>query len=189
MKTLYILLTRVPTAASRVIRLATGDAYTHVALAWDPALSTLCSFARRYWRFPIPAGLVQEDVRAGNYIRHANIPCALLALPVSDRVYDAVCRRAAAMLAERRRYRYDYAGLISCRLGIRRQKAYAYFCSQFVADLLQQSGAVRLPKPPSLMRPQEFLTLPEVTCLYRGTIAELNRRLACGLPPKPTHAC
>lgn len=67
MKTLYILLTRVPTAASRVIRLATGDAYTHVALAWDPALSTLCSFARRYWRFPIPAGLVQEDVRAGNY--------------------------------------------------------------------------------------------------------------------------
>lgn len=76
MKTLYILLTRVPTAASRVIRLATGDAYTHVALAWDPALSTLCSFARRYWRFPIPAGLVQEDVRAGNYIRHAHpVPC------------------------------------------------------------------------------------------------------------------
>lgn len=56
MKTLYILLTRVPTAASRVIRLATGDAYTHVALAWDPALSTLCSFARRYWRFPSLTG-------------------------------------------------------------------------------------------------------------------------------------
>ena len=78
------------------------------------------------------------------------------------------------MLAERRRYRYDYAGLISCRLGIRRQKAYAYFCSQFVASVLTESGAVALPKPPSLMHPCDFLDLPGARCLYQGPVSGLR---------------
>ena len=43
---IYILLTRSGTLLSGAISLFTGDSYTHVSLAFDPELRSLCSFAR-----------------------------------------------------------------------------------------------------------------------------------------------
>lgn len=39
--------------------------------------------------------------------------------------------------------------------------------------MLGDSGALRLPKPTSLMRPQDFMDMPQLTVLYRGSIAGL----------------
>ena len=84
---IYILLTRSGTLLSGAISLFTGDSYTHVSLAFDPELRSLCSFARRNAAFPLPAGLVREDLHEGYFCRHAEMPCALYALPVSRSAY------------------------------------------------------------------------------------------------------
>lgn len=70
-------------------------------------------------------------------------------------------------------YRYDVRGLISCKLGRETNHPNKYFCSKFVSEVLEDSGAVELPKPSSLMRPQDFMEMPEMTILYRGSIAGL----------------
>ena len=48
--------------------------------------------------------------------------------------------------------------------------------SQFVSEVLQKSGALELPKPSTLMHPSDYAELPELRCLYRGTLAGLPQR-------------
>ena len=62
MPNIYVLLTRSQSLLSRMIHRLTGDSFTHVSLALDSQLQTLCSFARRYSHTPLPAGLVHEDL-------------------------------------------------------------------------------------------------------------------------------
>ncbi len=174
MKYVYILLTRSQTLVSKAIGESTGDKYTHASIAYDGELKTLCSFARRYVRFPLPAGLVRENIKKGYFDNHRYMPCMLLALPVTQGVHEKVRRKIDGMLAVKEQYRYSAAGLFYCRMGVESEKEYHYFCSQFVAEVLTSTGAAELPKAPSLMRPQDFCDLPELRCVYEGEICGLT---------------
>ena len=175
---IYILLTRSGTLLSGAISLFTGDSYTHVSLAFDPELRSLCSFARRNAAFPLPAGLVRESLREGYFCRHGEMPCALYALPVSRSAYGKARRKVEKMLENRLDYRYSIKGLALCKLGIEEEREGHYFCSQFVGEVLEDSGVCALPKPPSLMRPQDYASLPGARCVFEGSLyrlAELSR--------------
>ena len=180
---LYILLTRSSSLLSRLIRRGTGDEYTHVSLALDGYLDSLCSFARLRPGFPLPAGLVRESLYEGYYSSNRYIPCMLLALPVEETVYLRVRSRVEEMLDYREGYRYDIRGLFLCWLGRESRRPRHYFCSRFVGEVLEQSGALPLPKPAGLLRPEDFLHLPGLLCLYRGPLAGLMHRGAAGGPP------
>ena len=67
-------------------------------------------------------------------------------------------------------------GLLLCWMHIRWQRRRHYFCSQFVSEVLQKSGALDLPKPSTLMHPSDYAELPQLRCLYRGTLADLPQR-------------
>lgn len=181
---IYILLTRSHTVLSRTIALFTGDCYTHASLAFDAELNSLCSFARRSAAFPLPAGLVQESLYGGYFSRHADTPCALYSLPASWPVYLRARQKVEKMLENPKEYSYSIKGLAMCRLGIEEERAGHYFCSQFVGEVLEDSGACTLPKPPSLMRPQDYASLPEARCLYKGSICKLTaERAGTGILP------
>lgn len=190
---IYILLSRSNTLLSRTIHLATGDEYTHVSIAFDEDLRSLCSFARRYSALPLPAGLVQEQIDGGYMRSHGDMSCMLGYLSVSEDCYQAAREMAAEMLSHSRDYRYSLKGLAMCRLGIPEERPQRFFCSQFVAELLQRSGAVELEKPASLMRPQDIAQLPMLHCLYRGEISGLGRSRAASawdnMPGLHTAAC
>lgn len=173
MHNIYILLTRSSTMISRAIHYTTGDDFTHSSIAYDDDLYTLCSFGRKYPRLMFTAGLVSEGLEYGYYRLHANMPCALLGLSVSDEVYARIRNRVDRMRMQKDDYRYDVRGLIRCKLGKESNRPNRYFCSKFVSEVLGDSGALRLPKPTSLMRPQDFMDMPQLTVLYRGSIAGL----------------
>ena len=48
------------------------------------------------------------------------------------------------------------------------------FCSQFVADLLQRSGALEFSKAASLVQPGDFLYLPQLQLRYQGQLNQLH---------------
>ena len=152
MKNIYILLTRSQTIVSRLVHLSTGDTYTHASIAWDDELTTLCSFARRHTALPLPAGLVREELCGGYYDLHRYMPCALLRLPVEDETHRLLRRQIEEMFTDAAHYRYSIAGLLRCRAGREVERDGRFFCSQFVAGMLEKCGAVTLPKPASLMR-------------------------------------
>lgn len=183
MKCVYVLLVRSQTVLSKLIRLFTGDQYTHAAVAFDAELDSLCSFARKHAAMPLPAGLVHEALDAGYYDCHRYIPCALYALPMREENWTRVKARAEEMLRRSRSYRYSVRGLAMCRLGRAEVRPEKYFCSQFVGEVLEESGAVRLQKPPALMRPQDLASLPEMKKLYQGRLSglmhDVKRITAC----------
>ena len=174
MKNIYILLTRSQTIVSRLVHLSTGDTYTHASIAWDDELTTLCSFARRHTALPLPAGLVREELCGGYYDLHRYMPCALLRLPVEDETHRLLRQQIEEMFTDAARYRYSVAGLLCCRAGRELERDGRCFCSQFVAGMLERCGAVTLPKPASLMRPEDLLDLPGVRVVHIGRLCDLT---------------
>ncbi len=174
MKTLYILLTRPTTLVSRVIHTATRDQFTHISISFESNLEPLYSFSRKYARSPLPAGMTTEAIAQGFYKDRGFITCALYELPVSSSVYYAAKKEAESMYNKSEAYRFNILGLALCKLNIPMERSNHYFCSQFVSSLLENSGALRIPKNSGLMRPADFLEIPELKLVFQGDLASLQ---------------
>lgn len=182
MKSIYILLTASETYVSKVIRLTTADAYTHVSLSFDENLNTLYSFARKYPDMPLPAGLMKEHLYAGYFGKYHATPCALYEIKVDNATYFRAKSEVEMMYQSVAKYRYSIMGLFLCRFSIPMKREHHYFCSQFVGEILAKSGAAILPKPTSLMRPADYMKLDTTTFLYEGTVGELFENHASYYP-------
>lgn len=173
MRSIYILLTRPETNVSRIIHVVTADKYTHASMSFEPDLRPLYSFARKYVNQPLPAGLRIEPLTEGFFKKYNYINCGLYEVQVSDEVYEKARQEVERMMPEAKRYRFSVIGLFLCKLNIPLHRERRRFCSEFVADILSHSGAVTLPKVPSLMRPSELAELPELTCKFEGKFYEM----------------
>ena len=100
-KSVYILLTRSGTWFSRLIHLATDDCYTHASIGLDGPNGPFYSFARKYARFALPAGLVMEEIRLEVQTKRQQIPCCLYALSVPLPVYERLRRQIDRMYAQK----------------------------------------------------------------------------------------
>ena len=123
-----------------------------------------------------PAGPSKEYLNKGVFRLRGDAPCALYALEVTDEAYVRARRRAEHMMARGELYRFNTLGLILCALHIRWQRRRHYFCSQFVSEVLEKSGAMELPKHSTLMHPNDYTRLEELRCVYKGTLAGLPQR-------------
>lgn len=170
MKSVYIILSRSGTLYSHVVHFVTAGGYTHASLALGPGASRVYSFSRKYARLPLPSPLVREDVPGSYMSRHPEIPCALYRLGVSGEQYNKISQKVEDMLEDGVKYRYSLLGSALCALDIAHERGYHYFCSQFVAAVLTESGALELPKPASLMRPADFQRVRELELVYTGPI-------------------
>ena len=186
MKTIYILLTRSGTLLSKLVYAATGASYTHASMAFDAELSCLYSSTRKNGYTMFPAGPSKEYLNRGVFRLRDNAPCALYALEVSDEAYSHALCRAEEFMRHSEEYSFNTLGLILCGLHIRWQRRRHYFCSQFVSEVLEQSGALALPKDSTLMHPNDYTLLPQLKCLYKGRLADLPQRKAMDLGETPS---
>lgn len=174
MKSIFILLTHSNTCISKAIKLATNDTYTHVSISFHSTLQPLYSFARKYSATPLPAGLRTESFTTGFYKKNNGIPCALYELKVEDSIYEAAKDAVETMMKNSCIYHYNIMGLILCRLNIPFHRDHHYFCSEFVSAILKEHHAMKLPKEPSLMRPNDYTNMPLLSCLFEGTLNNLE---------------
>ena len=168
-RAIHILLTRSGTWFSRLIHLATQDDYTHASIGLDGPAGPFYSFARKYEHFALPAGLVEEQVTG----RRRAVPCCLYELSVSPEIYASLRRQISAMYAQRQRYHYNLLGALSCFFNLPLDRRDHYFCSQFVAELLQDCGAAELPKPPALLRPSDLCRVNGLRAVHQGCIGTI----------------
>ena len=172
--TIHILLTRSGTWFSRLIHFATRDSYTHASIGLDGPSGSFYSFARKYRRFALPAGLVEEQVT----VYRRAVPCCLYELKVSEETYFRLRRQLRSMYAQREEYRYSVLGVFACYFNLSLQRRHHFFCSQFVAGLLEECGAVELPKPPTLLRPADLCLLKDLHPVHQGPLEGILTRAA-----------
>lgn len=172
-RTVYILLTRSGTWFSRLIHLATQDQYTHASIGLDGPSGPFYSFARKFEHFALPAGLVEEQVGPEVQEKRREVPCCLYELTVSQETYSQLRRRLSCMYAQREEYHYSVLGTLACWFNLPLQRRHHYFCSQFVAELLQDCGAAELPKPPALLRPSDLCRVNGLRAVHQGCIGTI----------------
>lgn len=173
-KTIYILLTYTGSLLSKIIKIYTGSHYTHVSLGLDINLKELYSFGRLIPNNPIFAGFVKEDIRNGTYAYFRNTICCIYSIDVSINEYNQLKKNIYKFGLEKNKYSYNLMGLLGILINKPIHRRYSYFCSQFVAHILNQSGIKLFDKPPALVTPYDFQINPRLNKIYEGPLIEYN---------------
>ena len=74
-----------------------------------------------------------------------------------ESICDDIAKEIERFLEQKDIYTYSRLGVILCLLHIPHKFENSYFCSQFVAEVLSNSGAVQLKKKESLYLPNHLL--------------------------------
>ena len=165
----YIIVSRTDTVLGRLIRRGLGAPFNHCSITTDQSLSCFYSIGRKGIYNPLRTGFVCESKDAGFFKTHSNAQMAVLRVPVSEAQLRALEESLASFQENAEHIKYSLFGLVYCYFGISAKRENKYFCSQFVAEILQSAGIDLLQKPPTLTFPHDFLLLPEAESIYTGT--------------------
>lgn len=184
-KSIYILLTDTGTWFSRMIKLYTRFPYNHASIALDDKLERLYSFGRKVYYNPFSAGFVKERMDQGVFFHHKKTKCCLYKLTVDEEQYEKIEEIIYHFDRLADHYKYNLLGIFAIALNFRLQRNNAFTCSQFVATVLQASGFPFLIKSPELMRPDDFLHLPNLELIYEGKLHEYKAFYNENIAPVP----
>lgn len=173
-KYIYIVVSKTDTALGKVIQRKLGVNYNHCSISLDESLENIYSFGRKELRNMFRAGFVMESKSNGFFKVHSGSDIAVLRIPVAETQWHNVADCVANFEEHKDIYKYNILGLIYCYLGIEVTRKDKYFCSQFVAEILELSGVSLFDKPETLVRPHDFLQLPQGMVIYRGAIGDYH---------------
>lgn len=170
MATIYIVLTDTGSIVNRAIKTITAAPYNHASIALDEQLERIYSFARKYPTNPFWGGFVREDFVTGTFSLFPNSTCAIYRMELEEKNFQRLDRIIATFEKNPNRYFYNYIGLFGVPMNQGINIPSSYFCSQFVAEVLNRCGKKLFQKKSSLVTPDDFRTHPELTLVYEGIL-------------------
>lgn len=171
---IYLCLTQTGTSMSKIIQRITKDPYNHLSISLDERLDRMFSFARRYSCTPLIAGFIQEDPDKSTFKRFPHTQAVIIRVEVLPETYDRIAGRLNEMYSRKFRYHYNFIGLLYAAFGKVRKKKNSYYCSEFIAELLQQNGLLSTEQ--KIYHPSDFLSYPGDT-VYRGILKQYRATL------------
>lgn len=166
----YIVLSSTNTLLGKVIQKRLKEEYNHSSISLDTSLSEIYSFGRKVPWNMFFAGFVQESKDYGFYKLFNNSKILVLELNVSKEEKDKIALKIKDFEKNKSKYKYSLLGLILCSINIPLKRKNKYFCSQFVAEILQESGIDLFNKHSTLVKPHDFKKVIGGHVLYEGTI-------------------
>lgn len=146
MKQICVLFTKYSDLFSTFVYYIGGCGFTHssIALGEEPD----CYYSFNYHGFVVET---PEKHRRRGVTRSL---CYQLQIP--DEAYDKIRMQIQTFNSHKEKFRYAWVGVLFCLLHLPFQWKNHYFCSQFVAELLVESGAVRLRKRACFYLPNQL---------------------------------
>lgn len=177
-KNVYIVLTQTQTYPARAIRFYTHEPYAHASIAFDEDLEEMYSFARKGIYNPFNAGFIREHLDRGIFGRFSSTSCGIYRLQVTDEQCLRLKKLIEKFNLNKEVYSYNYLGLIGAAFNIPIQSKNKYFCSQFVAYVLEESGIHIFDKSYALVKPRDIRINPRLKSVYQGKLSEyrMNRK-------------
>lgn len=166
-KSVYLLLTDTGTIFTKIIKLYTGKTYNHASIAFDESLREVYSFGRKNPHNPFIGGFVQEDITEGLFQQAS---CAIFEMTITAREYNAMQQYVKQIEAEKGNYRYNLIGLFGVMMKVELSRKNAFFCSEFVANVLSHSDQIEFEKPCSFVTPYDLQILMEMQLVYQGKL-------------------
>lgn len=171
-RNVYIVLTQTRTYPARAIRLYTHEPYAHASIAFDEDLEEMYSFARRGIYNPFNAGFIREDIDKGIFGKFTSTACGIYRLKITERQYHCLQREIDVFNRNKEAYSYNYLGLLGAAFNIPIRFKQRYFCSQFVAYVLEQSGIHIFNKTYACVKPRDIRMNSRLETVYEGRLSE-----------------
>lgn len=175
MKKIYIVLTQSGTLFSRFLRFITRKPYNHASIALDKSLDEFYSFGRKIPRNPFIAGFVIEHKNTGVFEIFKESPSVVIELPVTNKQYETIDNTINNFKKNKDAYKYDLINLAFVYSKYHIKRLNRFFCSQFVAYILNTAG-ISTPKAPEHIQAVDFLKLKKATVIYKGNIQNYNEK-------------
>lgn len=138
-KYLYVLFSATPYRIGQCIRLVTGEPYNHVSIATGEDLTSIYSFARRYYHTPFYGGFVSEDpCRYRHNGKTANV--RLYRLPLSSKQWQLLQDMLEDMRQHADRYLYNHLSAMVAPLHLKIRVRKAFTCAEFTVNVLSRLG-------------------------------------------------
>ena len=169
---IYVMLSRTHTIPARLIRLYTGNPYSHTSIALDSELNEMYSFARKGIWNPFDSGFIKEDINSGIFGKDKNVYCSIYAVPVTDEQYSVIREEISCFVKNSDEYGYNYTGLVFAMFGKNVEDGKHFLCSQFVNHLFYKSGMSLFDKENALIKPYDFHIKLKNHRIYRGKLTE-----------------
>lgn len=173
-KYIYIVLSRTGTTFSNVIALFTQKEYSHVSISLDSSFTKMFSFGRKIPSKVLPAGLVEENLYDGVFALYPKSRCLIYKVKVTKEQYNYLNNSINNFFENKDNYKYSVLGTVTAYFNIPVKREYYYFCSQFIAELLIDSGIYKTDKLPEVIKPMDLMEIENKIFVYEGIINEEN---------------
>lgn len=163
----YLLLTDTGTLFTRMIKLYTKECLNHASISFDSDLKEVYSFGRKRPRNPFIGGFVKEDVRSELF---RNASCEIYVFTVTDKQYNNMLLLIKEIERNQQLYRYNLLGLFAIAMNKRLHRKHAFFCSHFVATILQEGRLFETSKQLCMITPQDLKQAASHRLIYQGSL-------------------
>lgn len=171
---LYIVLTDTGSVLTKAIKFFTRAPYNHVSISLDPSLKKLYSFGRKRPRNPFMGGFVEESFYEGTFKRFEKTECLVLEMNIDDDIYDRLIANIEIFKSQSDVYHYNFIGLFGAAVGKQVSRRNGYYCSHFVAKVMEDSDLKFWDMPSYLVTPNDFQHMEEFKVIYEGLITEFH---------------
>lgn len=168
----YVVLFYSGTALGKLIKAAAGPHFSHAVISFTEDLTEMYSFGRK-------SGLNVEafvvDSIENEAYQRPDTQYAIYMIPATADQYDRMKDRINWFIKNAAKFKYNFSGLFKNYLGVSDNPKYRYFCSQFVADILNVADPA---KPyfadPSLVTPENFIYTTFAQYIVSGPLSEFD---------------
>ena len=172
MRKIYIVLTHTGTIVSRLIKMFTGNKYSHVSIALDENMDEMYSFGRLNPYNPFLGGFVREGIHIGTFKRFKNTRSCVYSLEVEEYQYRKIKKIIQRFAYHRKAYKFNVIGLFAVGLHIKIKPENSFYCAEFVKYVLEKSKVTSdLPK---VIRPENFKYIPKLQQEYKGKLRDYH---------------
>lgn len=169
MPSVYILLTKTNSTFSRAIASRTKETYVHASIITSKHLEYGYSFSRRKIKNPIFGGFVREEY--SKWVEYfKDVQCCIYELEVTKDQYKKIKDIIRTFDEEKEKYKYHFLGVVGQSFRIDIERKNRFFCTQFVAYVLTEAGALELDKLPIHTRSEDFKNHERLTLVYEGPL-------------------
>ena len=165
----FVVLTYTGSMMAKAIRGVTHEAYSHASISFDSSMKKMYSFGQRL------GGFVQESFDKG-YFKQVEDRCtySVYVTFVTEKQKEAMQKFADSIAAMKDKFKFNMVGLFTLMRGKESHRKNEYFCSQFVADVLDK-GTDIIKRDPSLYAPMDLVRHKAFNFVCKGIIKNYDK--------------
>ncbi len=171
---IYIVITQTGTVLSRILKFITGADYNHVSIGLSGDLQAMYSFGRKHPYNPFWGGFVTESPNFGTFKRFRNTEAIILALNIGQAKHQQITDMINEMILNRKKYHYNYVGLLFAAFNIYIKGKNRYYCSEFVKYILSEHNIEGSDKLSDIVKPISFMDIPCTKQIYSGRLKDYS---------------